>query len=295
MAGNKGKKQKARSFKRPVFSGATKPIVLGSGPNGGIHDLEPVRNVKEMRFAIYDWFTLDLPKVPSPGNLADFVYSYGIEESQNFLGQVTDDPATDQGRGVTKNRIRSVTLDILSPASTQEVRTSLSGNLNTVLSLPLVVSAVPVPTSNQVSASSPGPNALIGQNSTVVHPDVRRAWVRVGHWDWQTLFSDTQLQPFYSQYVNTTPTRNGVGLELVRIGMYDGVDGGVLYAPSTGPVRYDFRICIELAAPIGLTPTPLRFFGRVPQFAGENNNTVVSGDTDESPVQYQIRGMQNLI
>jgi len=293
MAGNKGK-QKARSFKRPKSFQAP-PIVLGMGPNGGIHDAEPTRNVKEMCFTIYDWFTVKLPEVPTAGNLPDFVYSYGLEESQNFLGQVTDSVAADQGRGVTKNRIKSVSLDILSPEGTVEVGVS-GGNLTKKIALPLVVSAVPVPTAEQATAASPGPNALIGQNTTVVHPDVRRAWVRVGHWNWRTLFSDTQLQPFYSQYdPNANPTRNGIGLELVRLGLYNSVDGAILFSPSSGPVTFDFRIAIEIAAPIGLTPTPLRFSGLVKNFAGEANNEVVAGRSDRTPVQYQIHGVQNLI
>merc|ERR1712176_1243277 len=127
------------------------------GPNGGIHDAEPTRNVKEMHFTIFDWFTVKLPEVPTAGNFPDFVYSYGIEESQNFLGQVTDVVAEDQGRGVTKNRIKSVSLDILSPEGTVEVGQQ-TGNLPKPVSLPLVVSAVPVPTSEQANASSPGPN-----------------------------------------------------------------------------------------------------------------------------------------
>merc|ERR1712110_1261755 len=254
MAGNKGK-QKARSFKRPKSFQAP-PIVLGMGPNGGIHDAEPTRNVKEMCFTIYDWFTVKLPEVPTAGNLPDFVYSYGLEESQNFLGQVTDSVAADQGRGVTKNRIKSVSLDILSPEGTVEVGVS-GGNLTKKIALPLVVSAVPVPTAEQATAASPGPNALIGQNTTVVHPDVRRA--------------------------------------LVRLGLYNSVDGAILFSPSSGPVTLDFRIAIEIAAPIGLTPTPLRFSGLVKNFAGEANNEVVAGRSDRTPVQYQIHGVQNLI
>lgn len=292
MAGNKGKKSKARSFKRPKSFEAA-PVVLGMGPNGGIHDAEPTRNVKEMHFTIFDWFTVKLPEVPTAGNFPDFVYSYGIEESQNFLGQVTDVVAEDQGRGVTKNRIKSVSLDVLSPEGSVQVGV---GNLTKAIDLPLVVSAVPVPTSEQDSASSPGPNALIGQNSTVVHPDVRRAWVRVGHWNWRTLFSDTQLQPFYSQYDSSVkPSRNGIGLELVRLGLYNSVDGNILFSPANAAVEFQFRIAIEMAAPVGLTPTPRRFNGRVKNFAGEANNEVVSGVVDLTPVQYQIQGVQNLM
>merc|ERR1712176_426062 len=136
------------------------------GPNGGIHDAEPTRNVKEMHFTIFDWFTVKLPEVPTAGNFPDFVYSYGIEESQNFLGQVTDVVATDQGTGVTKNRIKSVSLDILSPEGKLEAQTSV-GNLEIKSSLPLIVSAVPVPTSVQTSVGANDPNAIIGQNSTV--------------------------------------------------------------------------------------------------------------------------------
>merc|ERR1712205_190537 len=102
-----------------------------------------------MHFAIHDWFKLELPKKPTSGNMSDFVFSYGLEESQNFLGQVTDSPADDRGTGVTKNRIKSVTLEILSPEGPLSV--DAVGNLSTKSALPLIVSAVPVPTSIQGS------------------------------------------------------------------------------------------------------------------------------------------------
>lgn len=253
--------------------------------------------MKELHFAIYDWFTITLPKVPPTGSLADFVYSYGIEETQNFLGQVTDNPSgddSDRGTGITKNRIKTVTLEILSPEKSIEVSAG-TGNLTKQVSLPLVVSGVPTPTSI-VTLPSPSPNAIIGQNSTVVHPDVRRAWVKVGHWDWRTMFSDTQLQPLYSIYDATAnPSRDGIGLELMRIGLYDSVDGSILYSPSSGPVALNFRICVELAAPIGLLPTPLRFKGKMPAFAGIVTLNKDASGQDRTPVQYQIKGVQNLI
>lgn len=109
------------------------------------------------------------------------------------------------------------------------------------------------------------------------------------------MFSDTQLQPYYTQYDSSAdPTRNGIGVELFRLGVYDAVDGGILFSTSDSQVILDFRVTIELAAPIGLTPTPLRFNGRCRDFAGEGNNQVIGGDKDLSPVQYKIKGIQNL-
>lgn len=299
MAGKKGKatKAKARVFSRPKLQQMQPPLSMYS--TSGIHDSEPTRNVKELHFAIYDWFTLKLPKVPAtaPGS---FVYSYGLEESQNFLGQVTDVTGDDQGTGVTKNRIKSVTLELLSPETALEVALEVQpGNLTRKVSLPLIVSGCPVPTS-VVTLPSASPNAMIGQNSTVVHPDVRRAWVQVAHWDWRTMFSDTQLMPVYTQYDATaSPARNGIGIELFRLGAYDSIDGSILYSPSSGVVGLDFRVRIELAAPIGLLPTPLRFRGSYNGFAGSPTLTVpIDPDTlakDKTPVQYQIKGVQNLI
>lgn len=295
MAGKKGKagRPKARVFTRPKLQ--VQPP-LASYANSGIHDSEPTRNVKELHFAIYDWFTLELPKVPSTGSLADFVYSYGLEESQNFLGQVTDNPSgaeSDRGTGVTKNRLKSVSLEILSPERSLEVANEV-GNLTKEVALPLVVSGVPTPTS-VVTLPAPSPNAIIGHNSTVVHPDVRRAWVRVAHWDWRTMFSDTQLQPLYTKYVNADPARDGIGLELFRLGLYDSVDGKLLYSPSSGTVELNFRVCIELAAPIGLMPRPLRFKGMMSAFAGIVTLSSTAGKEDRTPVQYQIKGVQNLM
>jgi hypothetical protein len=297
MAGKKGKvTAKARVFKRPTFK-QQPPLSMYS--TSGIHDNQPTRNVKELHFAIYDWFTLELPKLPDDPAIdpGDFVYSYGLEESQNFLGQVTDAIGVDRGTGVTKNRIKSVTLEVLSPDTSLEVAIIMS-NLTKRVSLPLIVSGTPTPTSI-VTLPTASPNAMIGQNSTVVHPDVRRAWVQVAHWDWRSMFSDTQLQPLYTQYDGSAnPARNGIGLELFRVGVYDSIDGSILYSPSTGPVGLDFRVKIDLAAPVGLMPTPLRFKGYYNGFAGLPTFKIPSPAslaTDKTPVQYQIKGVQNLM
>jgi hypothetical protein len=109
------------------------------------------------------------------------------------------------------------------------------------------------------------------------------------------MFSDTQLMPMYTKYVTADPARDGIGLELFRLGLYDSVDGSILYSPSSGAVSLNFRICIDLAAPIGLMPKPLRFKGMLSAFAGIVTIGAAAGETDRTPVQYQIKGVQNLM
>lgn len=262
----------------------------------GIGDSEPTRNVKELHFAMYDWFTVEAPKEETPPAALNHVYTYGLEETQNFLGQITQGTSDVDGTGLTKNRIKSVTLDILSPEG------GFSADFNSAeydVALPLIVSAVPVPSTNQgpieQPPATPDSNSLIGQNSTVVHPDVRRAWIQVAHWNWLSLFSDTQLDPFYSLYVpGLDPPGDGIGLELFRLGLFDSVTGRVLRSPEGKTIAFNFRVKVELAAPVGLIPTPTRFTGRMSQFAGDSVK-LVDGAPDITPVQYQLKGLQNLI
>lgn len=102
--------------------------------------------------------------------------------------------------------------------------------------------------------------SLIGQNSTVIHPDVRRAWVMVAHWNWRTMFTDTQLQPFYTQYNSSvTPAEDGKGIELFRLAVVDSVNGLPLFNQQGGNLagKLDFRVSVEIEGPIGLVPDPV--------------------------------------
>lgn len=281
----KSKKKAAASIPGPLCS-----LMSNIGDN------EPTRNVAELRFQYFDWFSYDIDALgPRP------VLSYGLDETQNFLGQIQNSLPDEGGVGQTKNRIISVSLDVLSPESGfKYVDTATPTPNEYTTSLPLVVSAVPVP------ASDPGDTqtSLIGQNSTVIHPDVRRAWIRVGHWNWRTLFKDTQLQPFYTQYDTlATPAEDGRGIELFRVAVVDSINGFPLFFQKDGEKagKLEFRVAVEIAGPVGLVPDPVRFRGSYAAFAGVSQTITPpdAGDptsaTDRTPTQYKLLGMQNLL
>lgn len=276
-----------------------KQPLIRSGPlcllMSNIADSEPTRNVAELRFTLYDWFSYNIDNLGVRP-----VYSYGIDETQNFLGQIQNSLPDEAGIGQTKNRIVSVSLDVLSPSAAiayQDQRGATPIDLE--CDLPLVISAVPVPAADPDDTQT----SLIGQNSTVIHPDVRRAWVRVAHWNWRTMFTDTQLQPFYTQYNSSvTPAEDGKGIELFRLAVVDSVNGLPLFNQQGGNLagKLDFRVSVEIEGPIGLVPDPVRFRGSYSTFAGLAQ-TIYPPDndpdkaTDRTPTQYKLHGMKNLI
>lgn len=260
-----------------------------------IADSEPTRNVAELRFTLYDWFSYNIDDLGVRP-----VFSYGIDETQNFLGQIQNSLPDEAGVGQTKNRIVSVSLDVLSPSGPIAYRdTTGSSPVDLECDLPLVVSAVPVPASDPDDTQT----SLIGQNSTVIHPDVRRAWVRVGHWNWRSMFTDTQLQPFYTQYNSSvTPAEDGKGIELFRLAVVDSVNGLPLFNQegSNKAGKFDFRVSVEIEGPVGLVPDPLRFRGSYSAFAGAAQSIYPPDNdpdkaSDRSPTQYKLHGMKNLI
>jgi len=284
--GNKG--NKGRYFPRPPQPKAKPKFQPASVSMSamGIGDQEPTRNQKELHFSIYDWFDYDLNDHP--------VYSYGFDPTQNFLGAINDPGVL--GTGETKNRIKSVTLDMLSPSTSFRAASTQGGTVGFDCTLPLVVSGIPVPDDFQDEAAAAIKNSIVGQSSTVVHPDVRRAWIKVAHWDWTSEFKDTQITPLYSNYDPGTETKL-FGLELFRMSLFDAATGLVCYAlsGSTNNERLQFRVRIDLAAPIALTPTPVRYVARCDAFAGSSVTLIGPVTDNKSPVQYQLQGIQNLL
>lgn len=286
------RRRKQKSKKKTVASIPGPLCALMSN----IGDNEPTRNVAELRFQYFDWFSYDIEKLgPRP------VFSYGLDETQNFLGQIQNSLPDEAGIGQTKNRILSVSLDVLSPEGPLKYVDDVTPTPNEyTCSLPLVVSAVPVPASDPDDTQT----SLIGQNSTVVHPDVRRAWIRVAHWNWRTLFKDTQLQPKYTTYNNSVvPAEDGIGIELFRLAVVDSINGRTLNLQKDGEKagKLDFRVAVEIAGPIGLVPDPVRFRGSYAAFAGLAQSITPpvpsspDSATDRTPTQYKLLAMQNLL
>lgn len=289
MVKPKKSKVSPRRFTPPKAKKPTQSFAPVSLSSMGIGDNEPIRNEKELHFAFHDWFDWSLSD-------SDPVYIYGFDLNQNFLGGIKEtDPL---GAGFTKNRIKNVTLDMLSPSGPFKAAIASGGTSSIEVTLPLVVSGIPVPEQLMDAAPAEVPNSIIGQQSTAVHPDVRRSWIRVGHWNWETEFANTQLQPYYTNFKNSDDDPKIWGLEIVRLSLFDAATGSALYAidGSSTNERIQFRIKVELAAPVGLLPRPTRYKARAPAYGGTVVVPPSSKEVDnKSPVQYSILGLQNLI
>jgi len=276
-------KAKARARKQ---KGAIKPLSNPRSQLGSLMstfgDNEPIRNQKELTLVIHDWFLYRYPDAYATRNNGR-VFSYLLDLTQNFF-------APDQSAGntnETKNRIKSVTLEALSPYQPIQYVGTFPGDPpvedpEAQTSLPLVVSACPVLANDTDSGSS-----LVGQQSTVVHVDQRQAWIKVAHWDWHSIFSNSQLLPNY-------PSAQPESVELFRLSVADSINGQPLVNTSTPFDRgLSFRVAIEIACPITLVPNPAKYLGRADVFAGAGF-VPTYGDADQSPVQYQLKGLSNL-
>jgi len=232
----------------------------------GFGDDEPTRNKKELRIRVWDWIEWDLvdQSTPQPIGL------YGLDLTQNFFGTVNPLVGIDQ----SKNRVHKVTLELLTPAS------PVTFGDNARADLILVLASVPV------IASDDGGSSLVGQSTTVIHPDVRRPWVKVGEWNFTEIFTNSQFLPVY--FAADTET-----MELFRYSVVDAVTGNPLFLDSATPNPLQFRVSIELGAPITLVPEPRRFTGRANVFAGAGYSPVVT--EDDTPTQYELMHLTNIV
>jgi len=238
--------------------------------SSGFGDNEPTRNTKELHIKVWDWLTWEIPTAVPPGSTP--VTTYGMDLTQNFFGGVFSQGSIN----LTKNRVRSVTLEVLTPASAID---SGGGALGGPVSLFQIVAAVPV-----TQAGSSG-SSLVGQSTTVVHPDVRRPWVRVGKWNFMEIFDNTQFEPCYYS------AQPGV-VELFRFSVIDAATGNQLLF-SAGETGIAFRLSVEISAPVALVPNPVRWEGVQTDFAGGNLLPTLAQAT--SPAQYEILRIANIL
>jgi len=268
---------------------------FGSRSNASFGDgTESPRNAKELVVRMYDWFSVPLPKYDGtqPGTVQS-IFAYAFDLTQNFLAP-TD---VSQTTSFTKNRIKNVHLDVMTPAGPIKYTVPTgTGQLTETTSLPMVLSAVPVLEYESGTAAGASPSSLVGQSTLVIHPDVRRPWQPVGRWDFTKMFRDTQVQPWYAD----TADQKGF-LELFRLQFVDGVNGDKLCAlPSTATPDIDFvadklqfRVMIEIACPVALVPNPKRATGTDIYFAGPSYNATYTDD--RTPMQYEMVGLQNAL
>lgn len=257
----KGRGQQQRKAVAPCPRKEMKLLTSGFGDN------EPTRNTKELHIKVWDWLTWELPTSIPPGTQP--VSTYGMDLTQNFFGGIFSTGSIN----LTKNRVRSVTLEVLTPAS------AIDGGLAGPVDLFQIVAAVPVTQQGSTGSS------LVGQSTTVIHPDVRRPWVQVGHWNFMEIFDNTQFEPCYYT------AQPGVA-ELFRYSVINAVNGNQLLF-NAGDTGIPFRVCVEISAPVTLVPNPVRWEGIQSNFAGGNLLPVLT--QANSPAQYDIVRIANLL
>lgn len=268
--------------------------VFGPRTNASFGDgSEHARNAKELVVRMFDWFTVPLPKYvdPQTGAGVKSIYTYGFDLTQNFLG-----PIVETSTSATKNRIRKVHLDVMTPGGPIDytVGGSTQPGTSATTSLPMLLTAVPCLEYEANSTTDTSPSSLVGQSNLVLHPDVRRPWMTVGSWDYTRMFKDTQIQPWYADKAGDQGY-----MELFRLQAVDGATGAVMCAASgSGPVTFNaeelcFRVMIEIACPVGLVPDPKRITGSSEYFAGANYAPTYA--KDKSPMQFQLMGLQNAL
>jgi len=232
-------------------------------------DHEPTRNQKELTLKIWDWFKYDYPVEDT---VQGRIKTYALDLTQNFFAPEQSLANVNE----TKNRIKSVTLEALSPFSPVEY----GGGANKT-AVPLVLAACPVLADDTDLGSS-----LVGQSSTVVHVDQRQAWIKVAHWNWHSIFSNTQLQPSY-------PAATPESVELFRLSVVDSVTGQAIVEVTDQGFDngLTFRLCVEIACPVTLVPNPVKYAGTADVFAGAG--FVPTYVSDSSPVQYELLRLGN--
>lgn len=262
---------------------------VGAALMSSFSDNEPTRNRKEISFKMWDFIKYRFPtKAMHEAGNDKPVFSFALDRFQNFFGpEPTLDPL---GTGGTNNRIKSVTLWCMSPfepiaynvSSTPPAPYTYRPKITV---LPLVLAGVPVERTDDDEGS-----ALIGQSSTAVHVDQRQAWVKVGHWNWMSLFDNTQFEP---KFASDTPQTK---VELFRFCVLDAATGDPISNVENTELDagLTFRVSVELVAPITLVPDPVRLEIYTDKFTG---SSIPSGSwqATESPVQYELLRLSDVI
>lgn len=224
-------------------------------------DNQPTTGATELRFKMVDW--LERPLAPAVTDKP--ILTYYLDVGRPFFA----DASAVAGEQNTRSKVRSVKLWFLSPPEALD-------------STPLLQILTAIPVKDEASGDA---LSLLGQSNTIIHPDVRQPWVMVGNWNWETIFENSQFQPF--EYPATAVSGARDLLALFTYLVIDAVDGTPFTSTATGSAN--LKLEVELQAPIPLVPTPLRLVGNSAGFTSPPDEEQVS--TDESPVQYSLKSI----
>lgn len=224
-------------------------------------DNQPTTGASELRFKMIDW--IERPLAPSAAG--NSIFFYYLDVGLPFFA----DASAVAGEQYTRSKVRSVKLWFLSPPTDVDETPLLQ-----------VLCAIPVKDQGNNNALS-----LLGQSSTIIHPDVRRPWVMVGNWNWEQIFENSQYQPYEFPAAAVSGARDL--LALFNYIVIDAVSGTPFTSSATGSTQ--LKLEIELQAPIPLVPTPLRVFGEGAGFDTPPSEEIAT--TDNSPVQYVLKSI----
>jgi hypothetical protein len=215
-----------------------------------------------LRFSVTDW--IDRPLAVTTSSQAVFHYYFDVGRS--FFSDAHQSADTDS----TRSKVRRVKLWCLTPPAAIDKTTLFQ-----------VMCAVPV----KDEGPTPHSLSLLGQSNTIIHPDVRQPWVMVGNWNWETIFENSQYQPFEVDDPNSEEDRDL--LALFSLLVIDATAGTEFGEQATG--RLYFKLEVELQAPIPLVPAPLRMQGTSQYFTAVPEASMMT--LDGSPVQYSLKSI----
>merc|ERR1712226_790865 len=232
-------------------------------------DNQPTMGASELRFKIVDWIQRPIGADP-----AKPIFSYFLDVGRPFFA---DASGSIPGEQYTRAKIRKVKVWMLSPDSPWSFDSPPQFVQNY---LTQVLTAVPVKDSQPQDALS-----LIGQGNTIIHPDVRQPWVQVGNWNWETMFENSQYEPYECPKSTNVPLARDLTC-LFNLLLVDASNGKPY--PNTGDGSVVFKVEIEVQAPIPLIPTPLRSTTETAEFTSVPAPTDYTQDV--TPVQYILEG-----
>jgi hypothetical protein len=231
-------------------------------------DNQPTQGVQELTFTVTDWINYIFNAPGTVPTVAEPIYTYYFDVGQAFFSPTVSTAGVDS----TRAKVRKVKLWFLTPPSAITVE---SGEVP----LLQVLSALPVKDEQNSETS------LIGQGNTIIHPDVRQPWVMVGNWNWESMFENSQFQPLEYTPIDA---RFKDPMAMFTVAIINAVTGDP-FPVDADPIVGQFKVELEIQAPIPLVPTPLRGIGYTQNFLQQPPAL----SQDDSPVQYSLKRIQN--
>lgn len=230
-------------------------------------DNQPSMGTKELRFTLVDWIQVQVNKDDGQGFNTP-VYTYHLDVGQPFFANAS----TEIGLGQVRAKVKRVRVWMLTPEEQVDAK------------IPLIQIVLGLPVKDERPNAGLESWSMVGQTSTIIHPDVRQPWVEVANINWEQSFENSQFQPVE---VPADPATDNMAL--FSLCALDAVTGETFYSMAD-PVRLEFKVEVDLQAPIPLVPQPIRWICYQRTF---DTHYDAGMSQDESPVQYILRGISS--